>query len=48
MTTTCRHGRTPPCVYCVTRISPHDFYEMMRCLVSPPTTRALACWPRGA
>lgn len=30
MTTTCRHGRIGTCAYCLARISPHDFYEMMR------------------
>lgn len=28
--TACRHGRSGMCVYCLCRISPHDFYEMMR------------------
>lgn len=30
MTTPCRHRRTGLCVYCLCRVSPFDFYEMMR------------------
>jgi hypothetical protein len=26
----CGHGRPAPCVYCLCRVSPRDFYELMK------------------
>jgi hypothetical protein len=32
MTATCRHGRTPPCAYCLARIQARHYWEMVRWL----------------